>query len=72
MTRIDLRYLLVIAAFYAPGAMMALGALMLGFSVEEFRAPVAGIGAFCGAIVFGVCAITLFLDGGPIWWEFRK
>lgn len=69
MKRIDLRYPIVIAAFYAPGLMMLIGAWVLGYSTDEARVIVAPIGATIGFIVSADSAENMFgRYGTPIWW----
>lgn len=48
MMTIDLRYIIPIGAFYAPGLMMLFGGWVLGYSLEEMRNFVAGFGAIVG------------------------
>lgn len=71
MKRIDLRFLIVIGAFYAPGIAMLIGAIGLGYSLDEARLTIS-----CFGFVIGLCAAIAAIahgyDTGPIWWEFRK
>ena len=62
---IDLRYVLPIVAFYAPGLMMLLGGLVLGFSLGEMRYVVAFLGGFCGAAL-SIAASTILNTIPPI------
>ena len=49
--RIDLRYIIVIGVFYAPGVLMLIGALALGYSLAEVGRLFAVMGAtFWGAL----------------------
>ena len=67
--RIDLRYLIVFGAFYAPGLMMLLGAWALGYSTVEARETVSTFGILFGAFISGLMAIILFTGpcASPIW-----
>jgi len=70
MTRIDLRYVIPVVAFYLPGLMMLTGGWVLGFSVEEMRETVALIGALSGGCAFAGAA--LFTPHEPVWLNLRK
>lgn len=69
MIRIDLRYLAIVAAFYAPGLLVLIGAFTLGYSLNEVRDFVAFIGLFVGATIAFVVATSLFVRGKPLWFE---
>jgi len=67
-TRIDLRYVIVVLAFYAPGALMLVGAWLLGYSTAEAREDVMVIGGPIGALA-AWSAGFMFIYGHPIWWR---
>lgn len=72
MIRIDLRYVLIIVAFYAPGALTLIGAWMLGYSTVEVREFVGVLGLLCGFFAASAIGILLFTDGAPIWFEIGR
>lgn len=66
--RVDLRYVIVLLAFYAPGLLMYIGSLMLGFTLEESRSAIAVIGSLFGFIEVSLMIQLLFSSRGkPIW-----
>lgn len=67
--RIDLRYIIVIGVFYAPGVLMLIGALALGYSLAEVRDVIAAVGGFVGLAGVVFIAPALFAGSGPIWWR---
>ena len=67
--RIDLRYTIVVGVFYAPGVLMLIGALALGYSLAEVREVVAVMGTAFGAIASFLAALGLFAGSDPIWWR---
>jgi len=67
--RIDLRYVIVVAAFYAPGLLMLCGAWILGYSRAEAREFVGVMGIIAGLLSCGSSVIVLFIEGAPIWWR---
>ena len=67
--RIDLRYIIVIGVFYAPGVLMLIGALALGYSLAEVRDVIATVGGFTGLSGVVFLAPALFAGSGPIWWR---
>lgn len=72
MTRIDLRYPLVILAFYVPWALIMIGSWAIGYSTEEAREGVAVFGSIFGGYASVQMIIEMFRDRTPIWWEFRN
>lgn len=72
MLRIDLRYVLIIVAFYAPGALTLIGAWMLGYSTVEVREFVGSLGLFVGFCASSIVGIVLFTGGRPIWFEIGR
>lgn len=71
--RIDLRYPIVVASFYAPGVMMLIGAWALGYTMSEVRDVIAVGGAMGGVATSLVCIAILFsFDKKPIWWEVKR
>lgn len=66
--RIDLRYIITAAVFYAPGLVMLIGAWMLGFDTSEVRHDVLAIGWASGTAASLFVGMMLFLGGKPIWW----
>lgn len=72
--RIDLRYPIVIAAFYAPGLMLLIGAWLLGYSTVEVREAVAFAGSLLGLGGIYPAIIVLFLSdhARPIWLHLGK
>jgi len=66
--RIDLRYVIVVVAFYAPGLLMLCGAWMLGYSTAEVREVVAMFGGSVG-LLSGWLAVVIAIHGAPIWWR---
>lgn len=72
MIRIDLRYVLLVVAFYAPGALMLIGAWVLGYSTVEVREFVGVFGMLCGLFTAPVVSALLFVDGAPIWFEIGR
>jgi len=67
--RIDLRYIIVVGVFYAPGVLMLIGALALGYSLAEVRDVIATVGAVAGLAGVVSLAPALFAGSGPIWWR---
>jgi hypothetical protein len=67
--RIDLRYIIVIGVFYAPGVLMLIGALAIGYSLAEVREVVAAMGATFGGTASFLTALGLFFGCDPIWWR---
>ena len=67
--RIDLRYLIIVAMFYVPGALLLIGAWALGYSTNEAREGVALIGAILGSASAITIGGILFAERGPIWWQ---
>jgi len=66
--RVDLRYVVVLLAFYVPGLLMYIGSLMLGFTLEESRYAIAIMGTLFGSIESSLMISLLFPSGGkPIW-----
>ena len=65
--RIDLRYVIVFLAFYAPGVMMLIGGFVLGFSIDEMRTTVALFGFIFGIFPAIFTAAVMYDDFGPIW-----
>lgn len=72
--RIDLRYPIVIAAFYAPGLMLLIGAWLLGYSTVEVRDFVAIMGFILGLFTLAATIGLLFLTdhARPIWLHLGK
>ena len=66
---IDLRYLIVVGAFYAPGLAMLIGAWMLGYATLQVREVVATIGLILGFTATVFTVVALFADGQPIWFR---
>jgi len=66
--RIDLRYVIVVAAFYAPGLLMLCGAWMLGYSTAEVREVVAKAGGSMGLLAAWF-AVVIAIHRAPIWWR---
>ncbi len=63
---VNLRYLIPIAAFYVPGVMMLIGALVLGYSVSEVRDTISFAGTSVGLPTAAWVAIGI-KGKPPIW-----
>lgn len=66
--KIDLRYPIVFGVFYLPGLMMLIGALALGFHIEDVREGIGIVGGMIGFMASVALGILLFVEGSPIYW----
>lgn len=63
---IDLRYIIPFFLFFAPGLAFLIGALLLGYSLDECREAVAVLGGIFGLFMSIFVAVELFFVCGPI------
>ena len=72
MIRIDLRYVMPIAAFYAPTVLFAGLGFILGFSLHEMREVLLAIGGLLGVFA-ALAAVGLYsVDRrDPVWFYIK-